>query len=125
MLFERSNELTLGNKRLEIEKHKKIMLKAFPINTIDDISKPGNVMPKNFSHAGLLLAYLVGFTRISSAFETQVLFKESNEICMVLMRSKRQKSKPTSSYYLVCRWVIPSHFSASHPMLINCSQRSK
>ena len=82
VLFERSNELALNNKRLEVEKEKleRIMLNTFPKITIDEISKSGNVIPKKFSQVGLLFADLVGFTKISSAFETQVLFKELNEI---------------------------------------------
>ena len=130
VLFERSNELALNNERLEVEKEKleRIMLNTFPKATIDEISKSGNVVPKKFSQVGLLFADLVGFTKISSTFETQVLFKELNEVFtafdeIVRLHSGERIKTSGDAYFAITGANYPCSDTAGSIAEIACGMR--
>ena len=82
MLASYSKMIERQNKSIKRDKEKLEVLigNILPSATILELRKSGQVKPKQFKNVGILMLDLVGFTKLSTQNDANVLFSELNEL---------------------------------------------
>jgi CheY-like chemotaxis protein/class 3 adenylate cyclase len=79
---QQADELAKRNDIIALEKEKsdQLLLNILPVRVANDLKETGKTKPEAFDNVTVFFSDIVGFTKISSQLETQVLINELNSI---------------------------------------------